>query len=139
MPQKTSKLIILLAAAAHIIIFSLKGVHDCNSEVRYTIDLPAPHLLLLIHTLDPASAPAAGSFMFWPHVLIHTLDPAPGLWDGDRSSPALPVHMDFRNHFEEAFLPERWLDDKTRPSQYMTFGMGQHLCLGQQVGGQKRG
>ncbi|GLC46730.1 hypothetical protein PLESTB_001357200 [Pleodorina starrii] len=52
----------------------------------------------------------------------------------------LPAHLDFQCRFEEAFRPERWLvggssgvAEETRPRQWVVFGGGAHLCLGQHV------
>ncbi|KAG2431862.1 hypothetical protein HXX76_009355 [Chlamydomonas incerta] len=45
----------------------------------------------------------------------------------------LPAHLDYECRLEEAFRPERWLSDETRPRQFTGFGGGQHLCLGMHV------
>ncbi|KAG2497926.1 hypothetical protein HYH03_004188 [Edaphochlamys debaryana] len=66
---------------------------------------------------------------YFPH-LMHCLDPV--LWDG-RTDYDLPPHMDWRNNFEEAFKPERWLSEDTKPKHYYTFGSGAHLCSGVQL------
>ncbi|PNH06824.1 Cytochrome P450 52A1 [Tetrabaena socialis] len=70
--------------------------------------------------------------------------PAPRVTKPDMDSPGgrtavarvtvgptgLPTHMDFEARFDEAFRPERWLDEETRPAAFAGFGGGQHLCLG---------
>ena len=58
---------------------------------------------------------------------MHYIDPV--LWDGD-TSVDVPAHMDWRNNFEGAFRPERWLSEETRPRYMFTFGTGAHLCIG---------
>ena len=58
---------------------------------------------------------------------MHCIDPA--LWDGD-TSVDVPAHMDWRNNFEGAFRPERWLSEETKPKYYYTFGVGKHMCAG---------
>lgn len=50
--------------------------------------------------------------------LTHMLDPALKEEDGS--------HMDIA----KGFKPERWLDDDTRPTEYMPFGIGPRYCLG---------
>ncbi|KAG2454394.1 hypothetical protein HYH02_001417 [Chlamydomonas schloesseri] len=45
----------------------------------------------------------------------------------------LPAHLDYECRLEEAFRPERWLSDETRPRQFTGFGGGSHLCLGMHV------
>ncbi len=42
--------------------------------------------------------------------------------------PLLPCR-DWRNHYESAFRPERWLAEGPKPL-YLTFGTGAHTCLG---------
>ncbi|PNW77203.1 hypothetical protein CHLRE_10g426600v5 [Chlamydomonas reinhardtii] len=69
----------------------------------------------------------AGSFVWMYSYLLHCLDPV--LWDGD-TSVDVPAHMDWRNNFEGAFRPERWLSEETKPKYYFTFGYGNHLCAG---------
>ncbi|KAG2446197.1 hypothetical protein HXX76_000790 [Chlamydomonas incerta] len=59
--------------------------------------------------------------------LMHCIDPV--LWDGDMGVE-VPAHMDWRNNFEGAFRPERWLSEETRPKYYYTFGVGKHMCAG---------
>ena len=49
--------------------------------------------------------------------LLHCLDPV--LWDGD-TSVDVPAHMDWRNNFEGAFRPERWLSEETKPKYYVS-------------------
>eukprot|EP00986_Skeletonema_menzelii_P009297 scaffold4187_cov135-Skeletonema_menzelii.AAC.3 len=39
-------------------------------------------------------------------------------------------HMDIRKGFE----PERWLDEKTKPSEWMPFGEGGRRCIGERLG-----
>ncbi|KAG2497925.1 hypothetical protein HYH03_004187 [Edaphochlamys debaryana] len=70
-----------------------------------------------------------GSYVWLYAHMMHCLDPV--LWDG-RTDYDLPPHMDWRNNFEEAFKPERWLGD-AKPKYYFTFGSGTHLCAGQQL------
>ncbi|KAG2440483.1 hypothetical protein HYH02_010362 [Chlamydomonas schloesseri] len=59
--------------------------------------------------------------------LMHCIDPV--LWDGN-TAVDVPPHMDWRNNFEGAFRPERWLSEETRPKYYYTFGVGKHMCAG---------
>ncbi|KAG2440466.1 hypothetical protein HYH02_010347 [Chlamydomonas schloesseri] len=69
----------------------------------------------------------AGSFVWMYSWLLHCIDPV--LWDGN-TAVDVPPHMDWRNNFEAAFRPERWLSEETRPKYYFTFGYGTHLCAG---------
>ncbi|KAG2440481.1 hypothetical protein HYH02_010360 [Chlamydomonas schloesseri] len=62
--------------------------------------------------------------------LMHCIDPA--LWDGNTAVDE-PAHMDWRNNFEGAFRPERWLSEETRPKYYYAFGVGKHSCVGAQL------
>eukprot|EP00985_Skeletonema_marinoi_P033639 scaffold41786_cov256-Skeletonema_marinoi.AAC.2 len=39
-------------------------------------------------------------------------------------------HMDVR----EGFQPERWLDETTKPSEWMPFGEGGRRCIGERLG-----
>ncbi len=50
--------------------------------------------------------------------LTHLLDPALKEEDGS--------HMDVARGFK----PERWMDDDTKPTEYMPFGVGPRYCLG---------
>lgn len=50
--------------------------------------------------------------------LTHSLDPTLAEEDGS--------HMDI----VKGFKPERWLDDKTKPADWMAFGVGPRYCLG---------
>ncbi|PNW77209.1 hypothetical protein CHLRE_10g426750v5 [Chlamydomonas reinhardtii] len=68
-----------------------------------------------------------GTIIWFHALLLQTLDPV--LWDGD-TSVDVPVHMDWRNNFEGAFRPERWLSEETKPRSYYIFGQGAHLCAG---------
>ncbi|KAG2440493.1 hypothetical protein HYH02_010371 [Chlamydomonas schloesseri] len=69
--------------------------------------------------------------MVWRFVpLQHCLDPV--CWDGN-TAVDVPPHMDWRNNFEGAFRPERWLSEETRPKYYYTFGSDSHLCVGQNL------
>lgn len=52
---------------------------------------------------------------------------------GSVGPSGLPAHLDYQSRFEEAFRPERWLREETRPKQWVAFGGGGHLCLGQHV------
>ncbi|KAK9805282.1 hypothetical protein WJX72_010892 [[Myrmecia] bisecta] len=58
---------------------------------------------------------------------VHALDPSIAT-DASRAS-LLPPHMD-RDNLEVSFVPERWLDEATKPTGIGSFGMGPHLCLG---------
>ncbi|PNH11116.1 hypothetical protein TSOC_002086, partial [Tetrabaena socialis] len=69
----------------------------------------------------------SGSHVWLYSSLAHCLDPA--LWDGDTACE-VPPHMDFRNNLEQAFRPERWLSEATKPKFYYSFGSGSHLCPG---------
>ncbi|PNW77221.1 hypothetical protein CHLRE_10g427350v5 [Chlamydomonas reinhardtii] len=69
----------------------------------------------------------AGEYVWYHAGLMHYIDPV--LWDGD-TSVDVPAHMDWRNNFEGAFRPERWLSEETRPRYMFTFGTGAHLCIG---------
>ncbi|PNW77208.1 hypothetical protein CHLRE_10g426700v5 [Chlamydomonas reinhardtii] len=69
----------------------------------------------------------AGEWVWYHPHLMHCIDPV--LWDGD-TSVDVPAHMDWRNNFEGAFRPERWLSEETKPKYYFTFGSGVHLCAG---------
>lgn len=51
------------------------------------------------------------------------------LSDG-KITPAVPIHMDYVDHFDEAFQPERWLPGGTKPTAYIPFGSGAHMCPG---------
>merc|ERR1712232_695869 len=37
-----------------------------------------------------------------------------------------------RSHMDvvQGFMPERWLDEKTKPSEFLPFGSGNRYCLG---------
>lgn len=62
--------------------------------------------------------------------LLHALEPT--LWKGPECIPkgsTLPPYVDFRNNLRGAFQPDRWLGPD-KPKQFVTFGMGAHLCLG---------
>ncbi|KAG2440474.1 hypothetical protein HYH02_010354 [Chlamydomonas schloesseri] len=69
----------------------------------------------------------AGEWVWYHPHLMHCLDPV--CWDGN-TAVDVPPHMDWRNNFEAAFRPERWLSEETRPKYYFTFGSGTHLCAG---------
>jgi len=51
----------------------------------------------------------------------HADDPTTFLEDGS--------HMDVY----KGFIPDRWLDDETKPSEWMGFGEGQRRCLGERL------
>lgn len=52
----------------------------------------------------------------------HWNDPTTFMEDGS--------HMDVRKGFQ----PERWLDDSTKPSEWLPFGEGRRRCLGERLG-----
>ena len=54
----------------------------------------------------------------WSILLTHQMDPITYKEDGS--------HMDIR----VGFHPERWLDEKTTPLEYMPLGAGPRYCLG---------
>eukprot|EP00986_Skeletonema_menzelii_P005842 scaffold2187_cov127-Skeletonema_menzelii.AAC.2 len=51
-------------------------------------------------------------------------------WDDPRTFKEDGSHMDYKKGFE----PERWLDDSTKPSEFMPFGEGAHRCVGERLG-----
>lgn len=63
----------------------------------------------------------AGSFLGYDRFLTHLLDPI--TFQEDES------HMDVK----EGFQPERWLDAKTKPIEYIPFGIGPRFCLGSEL------
>ncbi|PNH00039.1 hypothetical protein TSOC_014158, partial [Tetrabaena socialis] len=65
----------------------------------------------------------AGKTVWYHALLLQTLDPV--LWDGDTSC-ALPKHMDWAHSFDDAFRPERWLSEATKPRHFYMFGSGAH-------------
>ncbi|KAG2446202.1 hypothetical protein HXX76_000795 [Chlamydomonas incerta] len=68
-----------------------------------------------------------GTTIWFHALLLQTLDPV--CWDGD-TGVDVPAHMDWRNNFEGAYRPERWLSEETRPRSFYVFGQGTHLCAG---------
>ncbi|KAL7534806.1 hypothetical protein ACHAWF_004958 [Thalassiosira exigua] len=67
--------------------------------------------------VDGKQIPKGFGVGFNPYI-THSLDPA--VKEDDDS------HMDI----VKGFRPERWLDDKTKPTEYMPFGVGPRYCLG---------
>mmetsp|Transcript_31473 Transcript_31473/g.66202 ORF Transcript_31473/g.66202 Transcript_31473/m.66202 type:complete len:592 (+) Transcript_31473:165-1940(+) len=67
--------------------------------------------------VDGKQIPKGYGVGFNPY-LTHSLDPA--LKEDDGS------HMDI----VKGFKPERWLDEKTKPTEYMPLGVGPRYCLG---------
>ena len=63
-----------------------------------------------------------GWLLHWSILLTHMLDPVTYKEDGS--------HMDIAT----GFVPERWLDDATRPSEFMPMGAGPRYCLGAYLG-----
>ena len=68
--------------------------------------------------VDGKQIPKGYGVGFNPYI-THMLDPA--LKQDDENS-----HMDIA----KGFKPERWLDDKTKPTEYMPLGVGPRYCLG---------
>lgn len=67
--------------------------------------------------VDGKQIPKGYGVAFNPYI-THSLDPM--VKEDDDS------HMDVA----KGFRPERWLDDKTKPTEYMPFGVGPRYCLG---------
>ena len=67
--------------------------------------------------VDGKQIPKGYGVAFNPY-LTHMLDPA--LYEADGS------HMDV----VKGFKPERWLNDETKPTEYMPWGVGPRYCLG---------
>ena len=67
--------------------------------------------------VDGKQVPKGYGVTFCPGV-THWLDPSLREEDGS--------HMDI----VKGFKPERWLDDKTKPTDYIPFGVGPRYCLG---------
>jgi cytochrome P450 len=59
-----------------------------------------------------------GWFVDWNGVLTHYLDPKTFRDDGS--------HMDVR----QGFLPDRWMEEASVPSEFVPFGVGPRYCLG---------
>mmetsp|Transcript_32847 Transcript_32847/g.72560 ORF Transcript_32847/g.72560 Transcript_32847/m.72560 type:complete len:510 (+) Transcript_32847:86-1615(+) len=72
----------------------------------------------------------AGSVLWWNVQILHCLDPALDRGYSTSGNTALPPYMDWENQLDEAFQPERWQSEETKPKAYVTFGGGSHLCLG---------
>ncbi|MEW5311713.1 MAG: hypothetical protein WDW38_003402 [Sanguina aurantia] len=77
----------------------------------------------------------AGSIVFWSTHLLHAMDPALLAADSGKHTnlTSVPLHMDWSDHFDEAYIPERWLTESSRPKTFTTFGGGVHLCPGMQL------
>ena len=67
--------------------------------------------------VDGKQVPKGYGVAFSPGI-THLLDPTIREEDGS--------HMDI----VKGFKPERWLDDKTKPTDYIPFGVGPRYCLG---------
>ena len=67
--------------------------------------------------MEGKQVPKGYGVAFNPY-LTHLLDPALREEDGS--------HMDVA----KGFKPERWMDDDTKPTEYMPFGVGPRYCLG---------
>jgi cytochrome P450 len=63
----------------------------------------------------------AGSFITYDRYLTHLLDPV--TFQKDES------HMDVNKGFQ----PERWLDESTKPTDFIPFGVGPRYCLGAEL------
>jgi cytochrome P450 len=78
----------------------------------------APRKLKATQIIDGYQIPKGWQF-FWNIFLTHAQDPITYKEDGS--------HMDIK----EGFIPERWLDKKTRPSDdFIPMGGGPRYCLG---------
>eukprot|EP00581_Thalassiosira_minuscula_P039987 CAMPEP_0184464176 /NCGR_PEP_ID=MMETSP0740-20130409/56008_1 /TAXON_ID=385413 /ORGANISM="Thalassiosira miniscula, Strain CCMP1093" /LENGTH=100 /DNA_ID=CAMNT_0026838637 /DNA_START=6 /DNA_END=304 /DNA_ORIENTATION=+ len=67
--------------------------------------------------VDGKQVPKGYAVGFNPYI-THSLDPIVKEDDGS--------HMDVAKGYQ----PERWLDDETKPTEYMPFGVGPRFCLG---------
>ncbi|PNW77213.1 hypothetical protein CHLRE_10g426950v5 [Chlamydomonas reinhardtii] len=123
-----------------------KVIAEYGSELSYKVVSDMPYLEAVVKEAMRLLPPAAGgmrvlsepltvgdvtlptgALLLSYSFLMHCIDPA--LWDGD-TSVDVPAHMDWRNNFEGAFRPERWLSEETKPKYYYTFGVGKHMCAG---------
>lgn len=64
----------------------------------------------------------------WDPPIHHTTQPEPS----QTGKPSILPYIR-SDHFDEAYLPERWLTESTRPKMFTTFGGGVHLCPGMQL------